>query len=222
MNRPGDRIPGDAARPRGRNAAPDSALAQAGVAIREFTRPDLSLQEIGHVTLARLQTLNATPAFHAAFERCEVILPTRVNACTGQDPAALCLAPREWLLCSEFLNFRRLEHQLETALDADAAVFTDQSFGYAVFRISGEAAPWLLQKTCGLDLCGAVSGDRFCTRTRLDQVAAILHYHQPRSVAGPFAFDLIFDRSLARSLWLRLLAATAHARELFQDHGIPR
>lgn len=205
-----------------REAPPDSALAQAGVAVRHHASAELTLHEIGHVTLARLQALEDSAQLHAAFEACEVPLPARVNACAGQDPAALGLAPREWLLFSEFLNFSRLTKQLEPALESRERILTDQSFGFTVFRIGGGAAPWLLQKHCGLDLCGNLPGERFCARTRLDHAAAILHYHQPRSGAGPFTFDLIVDRSVARSLWQRLLASTAHARELFLDHGNPR
>lgn len=206
-------------------AKPGTPLAQAGIAVRHHAGPGLELEELHGVTLARLYCLGPAPAQADAFTSCGLTLPVRVNGCAGQDPAALCLAPGEWLLRSEFLDFQRLQKQLAPALSGSDTLLLDHSAGYAAFRIAGSAAPWLLQKLCCIDVCGGLAGGAHVAQARLDQAAVILHYHQPGGRAGPavfdYVFDLVFDRSLARYVWQLLLLSAPHATELSSQHGIP-
>lgn len=199
----------------------DSALAQAGIDVRRYQGSTLVLGERTGVTLARVQSLGTSDAQMRPFTDCGVPLPGRVDRCAGQDPTALCLAPGDWLLFSEFLDFGRLTDQLVPAVDHRQSALIDVSAAMAVFRLTGGAAPWLLQKLCGLDIVGVMSRGQRCARTRLDHAAVILHHHQPRTGAGPFVWDILFDRSLARWLWQNLLLSAPHAEELHSRHGTP-
>lgn len=199
----------------------DSALAQAGIDVRRYEGPTLVLGERTGITLARLHSLRWSDAQMQRFADSGVPLPGRIDRCAGQDPTALCLAPGDWLLFSEFLDFSRLSDQLAPAVDRRHAALLDVSAALTVFRLAGDAAPWLLQKLCGLDVLGAMSQGQHCARTRLDQAAVILHHHQPRTGAGPFVWDVLFDRSLARWMWQNLLFSAPHAEELHSRHGTP-
>jgi heterotetrameric sarcosine oxidase gamma subunit len=200
---------------------PGTPLAQAGISVRHHAAPGLEFEELQGLTLARLYGLGPAPAQVAAFALCGLTLPLTVNGCAGQDPAAVCLAPGEWLVSSAFLDFRHLSEQLAPALGGGDTLLLELSAGYACFRLAGPASPWLLQKLSGLDLLHGIAGGPHAAQTRLDQAAVILHYHQPGGRAGPFVFDLVFERSLARYVWQLLLFAAPHAAELSSQHGIP-
>jgi hypothetical protein len=64
-----------------------------------------------------------------------------------------------------------------------------------------------------------MSSGQHCCRTLLQQVPAILHYHRPGSGSGPYVFDVMVERSLARHTWQMLLDKLPHAGELEQQHG---
>jgi sarcosine oxidase gamma subunit len=51
----------------------------------------------------------------------------------------------------------------------------------------------------------------------MGHVAVVVHYHQ--AFTGPFVFDLVVDRSIAKYLWLLLLESADHAEELTNNYG---
>ena len=93
----------------------------------------------------------------------------------------------------------------------------DLSDGLGVFRLCGAASPWLLGKLCGLDTLAGVSTGQHGARTRVGDVAVVLHYC-PAADGSP-NFDLVFDRSVAKYLWNLLADAAPHAGELYRAHG---
>jgi len=150
---------------------------------------------------------------------CDIQLPIQVNQSLGKDPAALCVAPGEWLVFSEFLGSNRLFEHVHESVDIHHTAVLDLSDGMSVFRLSGSGAPWLLSKLCGLDFHDGASATAHGARTRLQQLAVTLHYHRPGGLSGDSVYDLIFDRSVALYLWQLLIASIPHAEELQQQYG---
>jgi sarcosine oxidase subunit gamma len=163
-----------------------------------------------------LQDFNALASTVAA---CGIVLPGKVNDCSGQDPAVMCQAPRDWLLFSERCSTRQLLEQLQPALNAQHTIAVDLSSALAVFRISGPAAPWLLSKLCGLDVRAGMKTAAHTARTRMQHAAVTLHYHAGEGLASLPVFDLIFDRGYAAYLWQLLIASIPHAQQLSQLYG---
>lgn len=192
---------------------PASALEQAGLAAEPFKTATLRLEEVHGASLIRLHLLNAETGL-------PIDLPQTTGACCGEDPAALCLRPGEWLLFSETSPASGLIGRLESHADPLRASVLDTSDGLAVFRLSGPAAPWLLGKLSCLDFLSGQEQGPHCARTRMGHAMVTVHYHQRQG--GQFVFDLIFDRSIAQYLWLLLTASASHADELAKSYGGPR
>ena len=93
----------------------------------------------------------------------------------------------------------------------------DLSDGLGAFRLAGPASPWLLGKLSGLDFLAGISSGQHGARTRIGEVAVVLHF-RPEPDGTP-RFDLVFDRSVARYLWDLLNDAAPHAGELYAAHG---
>ena len=179
----------------------------------------IHLRELTGTTLLRLHSLEPFARLCEAMKAGGVSLPGRVNHCFGQDPAALCLAPRQWLLCSESPHGERLMSQLEPLIDPHHTALLDTSAGLAIFRLAGKAAPWLLSKLGGLDFHSATAAGAHCARTRLQHVAVTIHYHQAAGEPGQSVFDLIADRSIAAWLGQLLTASIPHAEHLYHHYG---
>ncbi len=190
-----------------------TALEQAGVTSSAFRTPTLSMEEVRSASMVRLHSLHERP-FPGPVP---ISLPTETGACSGDDPAALCLRPGEWLLISETIPAQALLQQFGKLIDPEQTSTLDSSDGLAVFRLSGPAAPWLLSKLSCLDFLAGKNHGPHCARTKMGHVAVIVHYHQLHG--DEFVFDLIFDRSIARYLWLLLIASADHADELTISHG---
>jgi|GEM_PF-2282521 len=197
----------------------DSALEQAGLMQTVHQTDGFELSQLSSVTLLRLHSLQARTELNAALLSHGIELPERINQASGQDPAVLCLAPKEWLLFSEYLSVEQLQKQLQAAVQPGLSTLSLQTSAIALFRLKGNTVPWLLGKCCGLDFHQGMILGQHCTRTRLDQAPAILHYHQPGSGSGPFVFDVMIERSLAHYVWQLFLNYLPHARELEQQHG---
>lgn len=192
---------------------PQTSLEQAGMEQRPFHSATLKLEEVPGVSKLRLHSLEDRPLPGAhPYE-----LATETGSCSGDDPAILCLAPREWLLVSESIPARRLLQPLEDLVDSAHSSTLDTSDGLALFRLTGPGAPWLLSKLSCLDFLAGRKQGRHCARTKMGHIAVIVHYHQPRG--DDFVFDLIFDRSFARYFWLLLTESAGHADELAKTHG---
>jgi heterotetrameric sarcosine oxidase gamma subunit len=210
---------------------PDHPLQQAGITVDEpaahHQDNDLDLMVLGHPTLLRMHSLQAAGHFNAALEADQATadwqLPERVNGAKGNDPSVLCLAPGEWLWFSEYLRPEVLRQQMQEplrgVLDGRLTSLLDQSAAFAVFRLSGPAAAWLLSKCCGLDFRAATRQGQHCSRTRLNQAPAIFHYHRPGNGSGAYVFDVLVERGLARYSWQLLQRLQPHAMELLQQHG---
>lgn len=193
------------------------AITQAGPGGSELRTPLLELRELKGMTLLRLHSLQAGADLSAALADAGVSLPLQTCAASGQEPAALCLRPGEWLLASEVMTPGELLERLRPHLDASLTALLDNSHGLGVFRLTGDAAPWLLAKMSGLDFLAGVATGQHAARTRMADIAVVLHYRPAPD--GSHCFDLLFDRSLARYLWELLADAAPHAEELFSTHG---
>ncbi len=210
-NDPADRLEGLSLHP--------TVLQQSGLDQACWQSAQLEMRELTNTSLLRLHSLQPEPVLQKALRTHEVELPLKVGQCTGRDPVVLCLRPSEWLLFSEFLDVARLADKVLAMLDARSSALLDLSASQVVFRLSGAAAPWLLQKLTGLDLFAPDPNTAYCARTRLQHVAACLHYHLPCGHHTEFVHDLIIDRSLARYTWDLLLASAPHAQELSLEFG---
>jgi len=201
------------------DAPPCSALQQAGVEDRSYISTEISLRELDGTTLLRLRSLQEFSALESSMSACGIELPASVNDRSGQDPAALCQAPRDWLLFSERIGARELMEHMQAALDVQHTIVLDLSSALAVFRLSGRAAPWVLSKLCGVDVHAGVKTAAHTARTRLQHAAVTLHYHVVDGPPSVPVFDLIFDRAYAAYLWRLLIASVPHAQQLSQLYG---
>lgn len=146
----------------------------------------------------------------------KVVLPAPGQA-SGDDPAIVCLRPREWLWIDTAGTERpALQAGLREAVNPARSVVLDLSDGLRLLRVSGPASAWLLAKLGGIDFCGDL-GRRYATMTRLGDAAVLVHHHET-AATGPL-FDLLVDRSLAKYLDGMLNASLAHAGELAGQHG---
>ncbi|MSQ98844.1 MAG: hypothetical protein EXR85_06065 [Xanthomonadales bacterium] len=201
------------------DAPPCTALQQGGVEDRSFLSTGIGLRELDGITLLRLRSLQDFNALESSMAACGIVLSAKVNECSGQDPVALCQAPRDWLLFSERISAKRLLEQMQPALHAQRTIALDMSSALAVFRLSGSAAPWLLSKLCGLDVHAGIQTGAHTARTRLQHAAVTLHYHAGEGPASKPVFDLIFDRGYAAYLWQLLIASVPHAEQLTRLYG---
>jgi len=197
----------------------DHALQQAGLQECVHATAGLVMSLLTGVTLLRLHSLQPVTELNEALRDSGIHLPGQVNQATGHEPSALCLAPADWLLFSECPADTQLYSRLEAAINPRLTALLDQSAAYAVFRLDGAIAPWLLSKCAGLDWRRGVLSGQHCARTLLERVPVILHYQQPGRSAGPFVVDVMVERSLARQTWQMLLGKLPHALELEQQHG---
>jgi heterotetrameric sarcosine oxidase gamma subunit len=199
----------------GAEATTLSALQQEGYSELEFRRSTLRVHEVSKASLLRLHALDRIGCMNE-LSRAGVQLPAQVGQTTGHDPRVMCLRPGEWLVFSESASAADLREHLGISASSDSLAVLDFSDGLAIFRISGTAAPWLLAKLSGLDFVGSRDAGPHCARTRLGQVAVIVHYHAASESSSEFVYDLMFDRSIARYVWELLQHSADHAAELQQ------
>jgi len=194
-----------------------TALQQAGIETRTFEAVTLRIEEVNGAAFVRLHSLQEQPLSGDS----PLTLPVDTGTCSGDDPAALCLRPGEWLLLSESTPARSLVQSFKPHTDPEKTAVLDGSDGLAMFRLSGPGSPWLLSKLSCLDFLNGQNHGAHCARTKMGHVAVIVHYHQPLlpQYSGKFVFDLIFDRSIAKYLWSLLTESASHADELTKKHG---
>ena len=190
-----------------------SALRQASINCLEFSSDSLEMKEISGASIVRLHSLQDAGQLNSS----QLDLPEKTGQCSGSNPAALCLRPREWLLISEVAEPVELLEQVQSNIDPEQTAVYENSDGLAILRLSGNGAAWLLSKLSGLDyLAGSAAGEH-CTRTRMGKIAVVVHYHQAED--DQFVFDLIFDRSVAKYLWDLLSVSAPHADDLALAFG---
>ncbi len=198
---------------------PDTALEQTGMADTSFSSDSIMLHEMTGTALLLIHSLQPFAALSDGMAACDVRLPAAVNQSLGQDPTAICLAPGQWLLFSEYLGCSRLFEQVHTAVEFHHTAVLDLSDGLTVLRLSGRGSPWLLNKLCGLDFQRDIDAPAYGTRTRMQQAAVTVHYHRPGGFTSESVYDLIVDRSIALYVWQLLIASMPHAEELEQHFG---
>ncbi|MDX1380826.1 MAG: sarcosine oxidase subunit gamma family protein [Xanthomonadales bacterium] len=181
-------------------------LAQAGVTATRSEGDRLLIEERPATGLVRVHSLVDLPREHPELAD----WPGRTGRCRDGDPAVLQLGPREWLLLAEDRAADAALEALGAVVDRSSTAVHDVSDGLAVFRLQGAAAPWLLAKVCSLDVHAELGGSSWCARTRVGQIAVVVHYRG--SASG--GFDAVVDRSLARYLWELLIDSAPHAAEL--------
>lgn len=193
-----------------------SALQQAGIEQRDIAIGQVRLREVTELALARLRMGDAMPTDRAR----NLQLPARTGQCSGNDPVFLCLGPREWLVISATAAPQELVQSLQSSVGDDLAAVYDQTPGFVVLRVTGDAAPWLLSKLSSLDFVSGTASGQHCARTRMADAAVTIHYHQGANDQS--AFDLIADRSIAAYLWRLLRDCAPHANELSNTFGVAR
>jgi heterotetrameric sarcosine oxidase gamma subunit len=201
---------------------PETALQQAGLQATAYESLDgaeiLSIREVSHATVIRLLTLSTPQELKSSLAEAGIDLSPGVGQTTGQDPAALCIRPQEWLLFSEFLDADRVRAKCLSSVDRTRSTLNDHTDAMAVIRVSGSASSWLMSKMSCLDFHAATRHGQHCATTLFGQITAVVHYHEVRS---EYLFDLIIDRGYATHCWKLLLASAPHAEELFHEFGIP-
>ena len=190
-----------------------SALKQAGINCLEFSSYSLEMKEISGASIVRLHSLQDAGQLNSG----QLDLPEKTGQCSGSNPAALCLRPREWLLISNATEPVELLAYAKSNLGAERTAIYDNSDGLAIFRLSGSGAPWLLSKLSGLDYLTGTAAGEHCTRTRMGKIAVVVHYNQAGD--DQLVFDLIFDRSVAKYLWDLLSVSAPHADDLALAFG---
>jgi len=198
---------------------PFSPLQQAGLSGERFSSKTLELIEISDAAVLHLHSLDVTDTIRLNLGKFGIDLPAKPNQSRGEEPAALCLRPGEWLLFSQKISAAELMQTIQPIICLSETALLDNSDGLAIFRLSGAGAPWLLSKLSGLDFLSAstVPGSnrvQHCARTRMTGIAVVVHYHQVVDAGSGFVFDLLLDRSLARYLWELLTESASHADEL--------
>ena len=132
-----------------------------------------------------------------------LVLPGPGAAAKGGGVAAPWVQPEGWFVVAP----RAEEGVLAGALKAacgDAASVVDQSHGRTVVRISGARAPWVLAKSCRVDLDASVFGPGRVASTQLFHLAVTLH-----QVDAAPSYDLIVFSTFLGSF----VEALCHAAE---------
>ncbi|MHC2338525.1 sarcosine oxidase subunit gamma [Bradyrhizobium sp. USDA 4454] len=128
----------------------------------------------------------------------QVALPERPAFVTGRDIAFVGLGPQSWLGISETdpASF----HASFRSLVAGAASISDQSGGYAVFRVGGTAIRDTLAKGFPIDLDGHAfkSGD---AATTIVSHLGVTIWRRDDAPDGTACFEISLFRSLAESFW---------------------
>jgi len=94
----------------------------------------------------------------------------------GEDIRILTYAPGEWLAVSDVLAGPLLKDHLDRELSGHPIAAVDLSQALVPLRIEGVAARDVLAKSCGLNLDPRAFTPGACTRTRLAQLPAVIHF----------------------------------------------
>jgi heterotetrameric sarcosine oxidase gamma subunit len=191
-----------------------SVLHQAGEDTVEFNSATISIFELAGVSAVRVHSMDQLQATGGGLPA----LPAETGQTAGDNPAVLCLRPREWLFLSETFGPDELLGRVKEGIEPRHTTILDASDGLGLLRLTGDGAPWLLAKISCLDFLAGTAAGAHCARTRMGHVPVIVHYHP--DAAGDFVFDLVFDRSVACYLWNLLRESAPHADDLFHAHGV--
>ncbi|MCL4766570.1 MAG: sarcosine oxidase subunit gamma [Hyphomicrobiaceae bacterium] len=130
-------------------------------------------------------------------------LPPPGQASSASETTAVWVQPGAWLVTAPFTAPGDLARRLAGAAAGLASV-TDQTFGKAVLRLSGERARDVLAKGCRVDLHPRVFGPGRTAVTTIAQIGCVL----VQAGEAP-TFDLVVPSTLAEAFfeWLEASAA---------------
>lgn len=111
-----------------------------------------------------------------------------------RDGALACLRPDQFTL---LLNNGANRDALD-ALDGMTVTITDVTHGRAIMRLTGEKAPSVLPKICGLNFADAAFPNLHAAQTSLAKVRALIVRSDRDSLP---AYYLVVDRSLGAYVW---------------------
>jgi len=171
-----------------------------------------TLQQSGHerlvlceVHFAQAWNLRGDPAQTAFVEQAATVfglpLPTRANSsAVGAGRGLLSLGPKSWLWIADgpsgtFDDARQ-------ALNAAGGALFDVSASYVMWRMSGTAAPTVLNRACPLDLHPATFLAGTCAQSLLGHIGAT--FYRPAEEA---AFVVMVARSFAPDAWAQMREA---------------
>ncbi len=122
---------------------------------------------------------------------------------TGDGMVVVGSAPGQWFVLSEGERSLTAVERLTDALAGIASVI-DHSSGKVVLRVAGPRARDVLAKGCPIDLDARVFGPGSAAVTEIAHIGCQLW-----QVDEAPTFDLIVNRSLAKSFWSWLAASSA-------------
>jgi methylglutamate dehydrogenase subunit D len=128
----------------------------------------------------------------------KVDLPKRPGFVTGRDIAFVGLGPQTWLAISE-TDARSFHASFRSLVDGMASV-SDQSGGYAVFRVGGTAIRDTLAKGFPIDLDENVFRSGDAATTVVSHLGATI-WRRDDAPDGTACFEISLFRSLAQSFW---------------------
>jgi len=123
-------------------------------------------------------------------------LPLAPNTVSGDDPRAIWLGPRKWLLVCEGAKVEMLRRKIRQALTNTVSIVSECSDARIAIRISGTNARALIAKACALDLREDHFAPGHCAQTLFARIPMLVHQLD----AAP-SFDLYFDTSLSVYAW---------------------
>ncbi len=130
-------------------------------------------------------------------------LPPPGQASSADSTTAVWIQPGSWLVLAPFTARGDLARRLAGGVAGLASV-TDQTFGKAVLRLSGERARDVLAKGCRVDLHPRAFGPGRAAATTIAQIGCVL----VQADEAP-TFDLVVPSTLAEAFleWLEASAA---------------
>lgn len=141
-------------------------------------------------------------------------LPERSAFVTGSDISFVGLGPQSWLVMSE-TDARSFYAPFRSLVSGMASV-SDQSGGYAVFRVGGTAIRDTLAKGFPIDLDGSVFKSGDAASTIVSHVGVTI-WRRDDSPDGTACFEISLFRSFAQSFWDWLSESAAEFGWTWQD-----
>jgi sarcosine oxidase subunit gamma len=144
----------------------------------------------------------------------QVDLPERPAFVTGRDIGFVGLGPQSWLAISE-TGTPSFHASFRSLLDGTASV-SDQSGGYAVFRVGGAAIRDTLAKGFPIDLDRHVFKAGDAATTIVSHIGATI-WRRDDAPDGTARFEISLFRSLAESFWHWFAESAAEFGWTWQD-----
>jgi sarcosine oxidase subunit gamma len=144
----------------------------------------------------------------------KVDLPERPAFVRGRDIAFVGLGPKSWLVMSE-VDTPSFHGSFRSLVDGTVSV-TDQSGGYAVFRVGGRAIRDTLAKGFPIDLDARVFKSGDAATTIVSHIGATI-WRREDAPDGTACFEISLFRSLAHSFWHWFCESAAEYGLTWQD-----